>query len=84
MKSPHLVEGIDLTPIGAAAVELRTCRGYDLHDAVEMLEDKFVEDCAVPVSGLFNAGAVVKFYADRGEEVNAVPLPRTRGGRQGR
>lgn len=78
MKSPHLVEGIALTPIGAAVVEMHKVRGWDFYDAVEWVSGRFEHDCSVPVSGLFPAEDVAAFYEARGELVNVVPLPRTR------
>jgi hypothetical protein len=79
MKSAHLTEdNSTITPLGAAAVELATCRGMLLDEAVPMLQDMLENDCAVPVSGMFTPDQVVAFYRERGEEVNAVPLPRTR------
>ncbi len=76
MTSPHLFEKDRYTPLGAAALELCTCRGWDFHDAVDRLTASLEEDCSCPECGLFSAGQVRRFYADRGEQVNVVPLPR--------
>ena len=65
-----------MTPLGAAIVEMSTCRGLLFEEAVEILQDKFENDGQCPVSGLFGKNAVLRFYGERGVEINPVPLPR--------
>jgi len=76
MRSSHLVELGVISPLGAAVVELHTVRGWDFEEAVAYVQSHYDEDHHVPVSGLFTPRMIVEFYAERGEPVNPVPLPR--------
>jgi hypothetical protein len=64
-----------LTPLGAAAVELHALRGWGLPEALRTLARRLRLDHSCPASALFPPGEVRRFYRERGREVNVVRLP---------
>ena len=79
MKSPHFEEVGEMTPLGAALVQLTTCHGCQFTETADRLQEAFERDYIVPESGLFSPRMVRDFYRERGEEVNVVPLRRFQG-----
>ena len=72
MKNLFVSADGDMTPLGAAVLELVTVRGWTMRRACNLLADRFENDMECPVSGCFTAAAVRVHYKGR---VNAVALP---------
>ena len=69
-----------LEPIPCAALEMASTQDVLFPEAMLLLLDRLEWDRTCPVSGLFTAEQVRLYYANRGEEVNVVALPRVQTG----
>ena len=75
MTHPLIDDDGEPTPLGAAVLELIHLHDWCERRAVLFLLDRFTGDMHCPVSALYDAAAVRRYYRSAGLEVIAVPLP---------